>query len=576
MFLAMLSAVSVAAQPEQDTTENQDIIEYMGDRYVIHVDAMQPDRETTLMDVLQTCPEFLSNDGKRITQNYEIRFDNVTVSLDDETLLQGIKASDLSTVEVYVYTSVAIGGGGDAGIIDLYFKEQDAGKTSGKLLLEGSTRGNGKAYADVVSRCGDVTVRGYALANLQYARGPLADMDSYSARQGQQHAHLCIDWNISEADNLKIKLQQFFIDGKLRTNDATDPFTVPLLQRYWNAVASYTHTFNEQGASLLAEGGADWLKATDDALKQQDCFAYYFTEASLPCLNQDLNILAGWEIDYFNTWRTGLERQHMMFNDVYLQLDYTKGPWVLTVGDRLRFVNYWHRLYDAPDAALWRSHRTENSFLVSAGYKAGHHFLQGVLNSDYLVPFIDDLYSDYDAQHDRITYRTDYRTNRYWRTEARYAYQQPNLIVNANVLHSWTTHGLMYDEQYTGLTTSVSWWKGGFRLTAGADYYHQKIDMPDYEGRRHYNHFNLRLLPSLRLGGGLRLSSMLLYKSRRTLILESHPHLYASVKASKDFGRHLTVSADFHDLAGSPTLLAYQVGESYDNRALTLGLTYRF
>ena len=42
---------------------DDEIIEYQGDRYVIHVDRMNPDSEMTLLDVLNTCPEFMSLNG---------------------------------------------------------------------------------------------------------------------------------------------------------------------------------------------------------------------------------------------------------------------------------------------------------------------------------------------------------------------------------------------------------------------------------------------------------------------------------------------------------------------------------
>lgn len=56
IFLCALSLSCVNAYAGED----DEIIEYQGDRYVIHVNRMNPDSEMTLMDVLNTCPEFLS------------------------------------------------------------------------------------------------------------------------------------------------------------------------------------------------------------------------------------------------------------------------------------------------------------------------------------------------------------------------------------------------------------------------------------------------------------------------------------------------------------------------------------
>ena len=61
---------------------DDDIIEFLGDRYVIHVDKMNPDSEMTLLDVLNTCPEYLSIHGKKIDQVYTLRIDNIDLYVD--------------------------------------------------------------------------------------------------------------------------------------------------------------------------------------------------------------------------------------------------------------------------------------------------------------------------------------------------------------------------------------------------------------------------------------------------------------------------------------------------------------
>ena len=557
--------------------DKQEIIEYRGDHYIIHVDAMEPDKEMTLMDVLQTCPEPLSSNGKRITELYEIRFDDVPISTDDETLLEALKAVEIETIEVTAHSSLKIGGVGNVGVVDIYFKQQENGKTTGKLLLEGSTRGNGKAYADIITKSKNVTMRGYALTDLEYARGDLNSGGQYSTRQGTESVQLNMDWDISEDDNLKIKLFQDFVDSKQRYFTTREDWAVPEIERNWMATGTYTRTLNEQGGTLAFEGGTQYLNSDFDELDQKTFLAYYFAEANLPCLNNALNILVGWEIDYVNRWTVDVDRQQMMFNDPYVQLDYTKGPWVFTLGDRFRIINYWHRTYDGTPS-LWNNNRTEHSWLASAGYKTGKHFIQGTFCNDYLTPTIDFLYAGPNLELNRNVYLTGYQTNKYYTAEARYAYQQADLSLSGSVEHKWTTHSILINEKATGVKASVTWHKGILRLTAGAGVYHWEgsNDERDYEGNLTCNHFNLRLLPTLLLGGGLRISSRLLYNSRMDLVDELPAHLYASVKVSKDLGRHITISADFHDLAGTPRLADYLIGSSYDNPALTLGFTYRF
>lgn len=567
---SMLFATPLSAQ------DGLKIIEHGGDRFVIHVDAMKPDKEMTLMDVLLTCPELMSNNGKRLSTDYELRMDNVVLVMDDETILEALKAHEISTIEVYLYTSVSTGGGGRLGTIDIYLKEQADGKTSGKLWLEGSTRGNGKAYADVITLSGNVTVRGHALANLEYAKGTMTDYDWFSSRQGIENVHLNIDWNISENDNLKFKLTQNFSDSKHRIlMEEGGLMAIPELQRYWGGVASYTRTLNEKGATLLTEGGVEYLNSSIEEVKFRDFFAYYFAETSIPFLNNDLTLLAGWEIDYDNSWTVGYDRQHTLFNDLYLQFDYAKGPWVLTLGDRFRIINYWHHIYAANDASRWNNNRTTHSFLASAGYKTGGHFVQGMFSRDYFTPVIDNFIG-YDEDIHHRKYKIGRPANMVHSVEARYTYQQADLVVNGSVQHSWENDNPLADEHYTGVRASATWRKGVFRLTAGADFYHGHVKSSDFEIDRHDNFFHIRLLPTLLLGNGLRISSKLLFNSQMHLLYESPAHLYASVKVSKSLGRRCTLSADFHDLAGSPQIPLLQLGRSYDDRALTLGFTYRF
>ena len=44
----------------------QEIVEHQGNHYIIHAEALEPDAEMTLLDVLQICPEFMTTDGMTI------------------------------------------------------------------------------------------------------------------------------------------------------------------------------------------------------------------------------------------------------------------------------------------------------------------------------------------------------------------------------------------------------------------------------------------------------------------------------------------------------------------------------
>ena len=74
------------------TTSAQDeIIEHQGNKYVIHVEKLDPDSEMTLLDVLHICPEFISADGKDMTADYLLSVDDILLSVDYKPLLPKIR-----------------------------------------------------------------------------------------------------------------------------------------------------------------------------------------------------------------------------------------------------------------------------------------------------------------------------------------------------------------------------------------------------------------------------------------------------------------------------------------------------
>lgn len=163
-FLFALSMSGVTTYAADDDK----IIEFQGDRYVIHVDRMNPDSEMTLMDVLNTCSEFMSINGKKIDQDYKLRTDNIDLVVDAESFLAHVKACEIDHIQICSNTSVAKAVNGTKGVIDIYYR--DDVKTDGKVALSGSTYGNGTFYADVANRSEKLTVQAYALARTSYGK----------------------------------------------------------------------------------------------------------------------------------------------------------------------------------------------------------------------------------------------------------------------------------------------------------------------------------------------------------------------------------------------------------------------
>ena len=549
MVLTVLLACCSIPMSAQD-----EIIEHEGNKYIIHVELLNPDSEMTLMDVLHMCPELMSNDGKSITAAYLLSVDDIMLSIDYEPLLENIKACELSQVIVCTYGSVDNAMDGVTGSIDLQFKEGNKGM-AGKLALNGSTAGD------------KVTVRGFAQTKLQYGKAESLSGNTITSRNGVENAMLFLDWQMTDDDLLKFKLSQGYGEQKdyLKIGDLE---SIPSRQRWGEFVTTYERNLNEQGAGLYFEAGMNYSNNNLERVKERIATPWWIAECSFPLLKQALTITAGYEGGYTNIWYRDINREQYLYNDLYVKLDFKKGPWIITLGDRFRHNTFWNKQYNKSDESLWSHNRNDHALIASVGYHKGHHAIQGIFNRSFFNPavsvFIDDLFEE------NIRYNTDYKTNYAWRSELRYTYQTERMVVTGSATHMLHTDMPIPNQSLTGLGASVTWNKRALRLTGGANVYHEHIKL---EESNNETFFTLKFAPTLLLGNGFRLSSVLLFNSKRDL-LEQHAHLYASVKVNKDLGRRCNVFADFHDIAGQPETTTLLLMQSYKNRALTIGLTY--
>ena len=564
LFALSMSGLAAFASDEQD------IIEFQGDRYVIHVDRMHPNDEMTLLDVLNTCPEFLSLNGKKIDLNYKLRIDNVDLVIDSESFLTNVKAREIDRIQICSNTSVAKAVGGTKGIIDIYYREDT--KTDGKVALAGSTYGSGMVYADIMDRSEKLTVNAYAMGRTAFGKAYPTDAYKMTNRAFAENLHLSLDWKITNNDRLFIKVYQEFANAKQRiyNNGLVDAH--PSYNRYMGLVLSYSHTFSND-AILFAEVGSDYTRSSNDGSKLGDSYPYGFVEFNTPLFTPDLWLMIGAEMDHDNAWNIGQNREQHLVTDFYAQLDYTHGPWVLTLGDRYRMMNYWFRQYDAPDNSLWSHQRNNHSYLASVGYKEGRHFVQALFTRRFFIPEVSDFLVDDTAPTTDLKYDAGgYSTNLAHQGVLRYSYQQQNLFYHASIESNWYSHLPGPNKMQLGIRNSLYWKSDLWELTLGANYYYQHVSSGATTPSDNDNFYTLKLAPVLNLPNGLRLSSTLLYSSRRTLD-DQHPHLFATVKANKQLGKRCTLFAEFHDIAGYATGYANQLGDLYQNRALSIGAT---
>lgn len=563
LVLTMGSMVTYAA-------EDAEIIEFQGDRYVIHVDRMNPDSEMTLLDVLNTCPEYLSLNGKMIDLNYTLRVGNIDLVMDLETFLAHVKACEVERIHICSNTSVAKAVGGTKGVIDVYYRNDV--KTDGKVAVTGSTYGSGTVYADITNRSEKLTVQGYAMARTSYGKAYPTDVYRMAERGVTENLHLNVDWQMSKNDRLVIKVFQLFSNTKqkLYNPDLTEAHSQ--YNRFLTTVFSYSHIF-ENKAIFFAEAGNIYTRYSHNPIKLSDEYPYAFCEINTPLFTPDLWLMLGTELDYENSWYIGQKRDQHMVADVYAQFDYTHGPWVLTIGDRFRMMSFWSRQYNVEDQSLWNHHRNNHSCLASVGYKAGCHFFQTLFARRFYIPEVSDFLTDEKEATNFLKYDAgNFNTKLVHQGVLRYSYQQKNFFLHTSVEGDWYSHlpGPNYME--LGFRNSVYWKTGVWEFTLGANYYHQYLSAGADTPSDRDNYVTLKVAPVVHLPLGIRLSSTLLYSSRRSMD-DRHAHLFASVKANKQLGRHCNVFAEFHDMAGYTTGNWSQLTGQYQNRAVSVGAT---
>jgi hypothetical protein len=432
-------------------------------------------------------------------------------------------------------------------VIDIYYR--DDVKTDGKVALSGSTYGNGMVYADVANRSEKFTVQAYALARTSYGKVYPTDVYRMTDRGLAENVHLSLDWKISRNDRLFIKAYQKFDNGKQKTYAPDLGDALPSYNRYVGLVLSYSHTFSND-AIFFAEAGNIYTRYSHNPIKLSDEYPYAFCEINTPLFTPDLWLMLGTELDYENSWYIGQKRDQHMVADVYAQFDYTHGPWVLTLGDRFRIMNYWSRLYPSADQSLWKHSRNNHSYLASVGYNTGRHFVQALFTRRFFVPEVIEFLADETAPTvDRIFNAGNISTNIVHQGALRYTYQTKNFFVHTSIENNWYTHLAGPNNQQLGIRNSMFWRTGPWELTLGANYYyeHRNADKDIAADNEHY--VALKLAPVLNLPHGWRLSSTLLYSSRRSMN-DIHPHLFATAKVNNQFGKMLNVFAEFHDISG--------------------------
>lgn len=261
---------------------------------------------------------------------------------------------------------------------------------------------------------------------------------------------------------------------------------------------------------------------------------------------------------------------HSNYQDFYAQLDYNIGKWGFMAGDRFRIINFRPKQI-APEEH-WK-HTTRNHIYSASAY---YTFTPGhTLQATYCRRIFNPEFGDFVTAGDmegawQPVYTADIGNSMVNVVELKHTYSRPAFVLSTSVknIHQHLFNSI--HDNTLGIGTTAFWHKGIMRLTAGINYFWQRSETPTEETQQRdadYNHFAVfKLAPQFTLADGWRLTSNIIWCTRRSSNAYTPANLYAEVGVYKNLGKHWTLEGRFHDMAS----------QHFGNRAATIGCTYYF
>ena len=542
-----------------------------GDRYIINVQDMDLNGDETLYDILLTCPDVISLDGKNVIRNeafarmygkIAIRIDNVEYGLDQETLLHTLRAYEIDKIKICNNSEVMKGCSGLKKVIDIYLVRREDG-ANGHVALRGNTYGGVNGFVQAMHQSEKMRLFGIVEGNTLRTK----DKDA-SPAQTNHNAHegvkLNMAYDITPKDHLEVDYIQAYERTKTCGNAADNTYAMHL-------EADYTRTLSDAGAYALVTIYGDYVGDKGNGYHSHATYPFGLAEFSFPIINHDLWFTTGIE--------TGLSVENnrikhytnrSRYEDLYSQIDWNIGSWSIALGDRFRTIGFTQK--DLKDNQKFEHNINANMFIASVTnhlnktntlYAA---FSRRGFNPDFSDFVIKDIHSGETggALSGAEIYTDKYNKRFAYVSELKHTYSKPNLIVSTSVNNIRQKLDTGHDNTL-GVGSTLFWHKGALRLTAGLNYFWEKTSRSDTD--KEYSNFAIfKLAPQLTLPAGWRVTSTLIQSTRRH---EESPayapaNFYADVAVMKKAGKHWLLECRYQDIAS----------QHLGNRSATVGATF--
>jgi len=553
LLLLVLSLSTMAA-------DSLPVVELKGDRTIIYPQRLELTGEETLLDVLEMYPDLLGAGfdnllmGNGAQDFYQLRLDNVAICGDTRLIVTQMKASLIGKIQICDNAGVAKGRTGDGRVIDINLLKADDG-AHGFLSLQGATD---KQFAPSANlRYGSKNTDIWSALTYTYE-------DANDLVDKVENFHFQMTNRFSSRDLLRTYITQSSSVSDLTAGSARFHSRDKALM----ARLRYFHTFNDLGTELLTM--LSWAHhyspsdSHDTAPVLSQCETtrinspVWLLELNTPLFTKSLSLMAGYEgsLDIYRYDVDGApdDNEHGHFqvtnNALYIQFNYTIGPLLLTIGDRVMFYHYRQKSTHEDWSHNATTHfdqgsksDTRNNFQFSAVLKhAKHHQMQVAYYRKFRNP-----------AGVNILPLEEVKTDQY---KLSYAYSRPTFcarldgsLYRADDGNSWSIDGSVYKKA------------GIWTLTAGFNVY----GFNPFDSER-FTFANIRLVPVVRLPQALQISAKLLWYSPRSTyrLTNESTAFYGSLQVDKQIGRHWSFHAEWHDMF-------------YRQRSAALGgIMYRF